>query len=163
MLLSRRVASWTSRNKRDPLVQAKAASGWRMSQIASKARRLGRIFGEDGHRFPHIEPHFVLMSPKHSSSLDEKLTLHPEVPSWMRRQGKVAWAQLDMPTDRLLITRCDASGSPSKTGDQWRLVEPCTAITWGSEGTGTMLRTSEEFAHWKSHGQHAAPWDFWLF
>lgn len=46
------------------LIEAKGASSWSIGQIASKTRRLRRIFGEDGQAFDTVEPHFVIMSPK---------------------------------------------------------------------------------------------------
>ena len=103
------------------LIEAKAATGWRLNQIASKARRLGTVFGKDGHRFPNVEPRFVLISPRRSPALVEKLAVHPDVPPWMRPHGKVAWVQLHIPAGRLLITRCDASGMAMKTGDHWQV------------------------------------------
>jgi len=103
------------------MIEAKATSGWRASQIVSKARRLGRVFGDDGQRFPSIEPHFVLMSPKQSAGLAETLAVHAEVPAWMRPNGTVIWTQLQIPADRLVINRCEGSGLASKTGHHWRV------------------------------------------
>lgn len=104
------------------LVEAKADTGWTVRQIASKARRLRRIFGEDGLAFEGVEPHFVLVSHNPLSHLDAKLTArHDSPPAWMRPNGKLAWVQLDMPPERLVITRCDEDGRASKTGERWRV------------------------------------------
>ncbi len=103
------------------MVEAKAATGWTVKQIASKSRRLRRIFGEDGCAFENVQPHFVLMSPSRSKALDKKLAAYPDrPPAWMLSQGKLSWAELRMPKDRLLIIRCDEKGNAAKTGEHWR-------------------------------------------
>jgi hypothetical protein len=101
------------------LVEAKAATGWTVKQVASKARRLRRIFGNDGSAFDQVSPHFVLVSPKRSKALDQKIAAYRGVPIWMRPNGKLPWAPVHMPTDRIVISRCDEGGTPAQSGVWW--------------------------------------------
>jgi len=103
------------------MVEAKAASPWTVSQLLSKAQRLRRIFGEGGDSFPMVKPHFLLTSPKRSATLDAKLADLPRaIPQWMKPQGTLTWVPLEMSGNRIVITRCDAGGQPSKAGAFWR-------------------------------------------
>lgn len=104
------------------MVEAKAATGWTVSQVASKVRRLRHLFGDDGSNVAGVEPHFVLLSPKRSLALDMKLeSSFGSTPAWMLRGGRLAWARLDMPTDRLVIGRCDEHDQPTKVGNHWHV------------------------------------------
>jgi len=43
------------------LIEAKGVTNWTNRQMASKAKRLGDIFGEQGSRWAGVAPHFVIM------------------------------------------------------------------------------------------------------
>ena len=97
------------------LLEAKAETGWTNKQTLSKARRLCRIFGAGGLRYPTVIPHFSLMSPRPPQQLDSH-----KWPTWMTRGGKPIWIKLSVPRGRRRITRCDKNGKQSSTGGFFR-------------------------------------------
>jgi hypothetical protein len=106
------------------LIEAIGVTGWGVRQVASTARRLRRIFGDDGAAFDNVKPHFVLVSPKRSEALADKIAAHPDVPGWMRPNGKLAWAPLHRPADRIVVRRCDECGTPAQSGGWWSVSAP---------------------------------------
>ena len=97
------------------LVEAKAATGWTNKQTLSKAKRLERIFGTGGTKYPQVKPHFGLMSPRPPQQLESRLW-----PVWMTRYGQPIWLELKMPTGRRRVTRCDSKGRPTAGGEFFR-------------------------------------------
>ena len=97
------------------LIEAKGVTRWDKRQLASKARRLRRIFG-DGPGSDLATPHFVLMSPKRPARLDTS-----GWPGWMRRDGKPHWLELPLPGGLRKATRCDDSGNDAAEGGYLRL------------------------------------------
>ena len=93
------------------LVEAKAETGWTNEQTLSKAERLERIFGTHGAKYPRVKPHFGLMSPRPPKQLKSDFW-----PAWMTRDGQPIWFELNVPTGRRRITRCDSSGIPTAEG-----------------------------------------------
>lgn len=104
------------------LVEAKADTGWTNSQMASKARRLRKIFGAEViGADARIRPVFCLASPRRPAKLDVG-----EWPAWMLQRtptsgAEVAWLQLHVPPGRLKVEGCDAQGNPSRDRRYWRV------------------------------------------
>ena len=65
------------------LIEAKTETGWTNKQMLSKAKRLRRVFGEDGLLHPQVRPHFALMSPRPPQQLNIR-----KWPIWMTRGGE---------------------------------------------------------------------------
>ena len=99
------------------VVEAKGVTGWTNSQMQSKAARLMEIFGDDGCRWAHVVPHFILMSPRESKGLKVS-----EWPKWMAPGGRVSWIELHVPTDLKRVSRCGPNGTPSADGKFWTIV-----------------------------------------
>ncbi|MDE0147227.1 MAG: hypothetical protein OXM58_02560 [Rhodospirillaceae bacterium] len=98
------------------LIEAKAYLPWTNSQLASKTRRLGEIFGGDGTRHDTVEPHFVLMTERRSRNIQSS-----NWPGWTTdRNGEPFWLEYKLPCRRK-VTRCDAAGRPDRRGDHLRL------------------------------------------
>ena len=97
------------------LIEAKAETGWTNSQTLSKAKRLERIFGTEGTKYPKVKPHFGLMSPRKPKQLKTCLW-----PPWMTRDAEPIWFELKVPVGRRRVTRCDSSGRSSVVGDFFR-------------------------------------------
>ena len=98
------------------LLEAKAETGWTNKQTLSKARRLRRIFGANGLRYPTAKPHFSLMSPRPPQQLDVR-----EWPTWMTQDCQPIWIDLSVPPGRRRIIRCDNNGRQLSTGGFFRL------------------------------------------
>jgi len=104
------------------LVEAKGVTGWNKKQLNSKAARLKAIFGALGNYFPHMQPHFVIVSP-----LESKHIAPENWPDWMKGDA-VKWLPMDVPSDLLIVKRVDASGL------QWKVVPE---REYASSGTNT--------------------------
>ena len=89
------------------LVEAKAYSSWTNNQLSSKAKRLRRIFCDDGKKWLDLQPHFYTIGPKESEGLDLK-----SLPKWMLdADGKLQWLPLQLPKrKRRVVGRCDKDG-----------------------------------------------------
>ncbi len=100
------------------MVEAKGVTGWTNKQATSKARRLEAIFGQRGDTWPHIRPHFVIVSPKESQRLNCS-----RWPGWMKREdGRPHWMRMEIPSGLLMVTRCSESGKVSQEGQYWKVV-----------------------------------------
>ena len=82
------------------LVEAKLETGWSNSQLSSKAKRLGRIFGMGQPGTGGAEPHFVLVSPG-----QPQYVRTDGWPKWMARDGKPVWMELPKPPGLVKVTR----------------------------------------------------------
>ena len=91
-------------------------TGWNNRQLRSKAKRLHRIFGEDGTRYGFAKPHFVVASPKESKRLDTE-----KWPSWMASSGVPNWIELPRPQNLIKVTRCNPEGETSESGGYLRI------------------------------------------
>ena len=97
------------------MVEAKAATGWRNNQARSKAARLSGIFGRDGKRWPSVQPHYVLASPRRPHRLDMSAW-----PGWMKQpDGSPHWIKMPMPAELIKTTRCDKDGVADAKGTFW--------------------------------------------
>ncbi len=97
------------------LIEAKGVTGWTNSQMKSKANRLRAILGEDGKKWPGVQPHFVLMSASAPQRLDASMW-----PQWMTRpDGGVAWIELCIPVDLRSVSRCNADRRKDIHGECW--------------------------------------------
>ncbi len=92
------------------LAEAKAYLPWQDSQLKSKTRRLGEIFGRDGRRHRAVKPHFVLMTNSVPTGIKTE-----SWPDWTKTGAKRR-LEYDLPP-RLKATRRSESGKPSKGGD----------------------------------------------
>ena len=110
------------------LIEAKAATGWTNKQTLSKAKRLKRIFGADGTRYPQVKPHFVLMSPRPPKQLKSRCW-----PAWMTQNGQPIWFELKMPPGRRRVARCDSGGRPSAEGAFFRVLSTSYSTSKPSE------------------------------
>ena len=99
------------------LVEAKGYTGWSNKQMASKAARLKAIFPDRLEE--KFDDHFVLAGPKESKGL-----MTNDWPEWMRRDGRVHFAAIPDPGDRMAVQRCTCEGDPSdsKPPTHWRLL-----------------------------------------
>lgn len=89
------------------MVEAKAYSGWTNSQLASKAKRLQEIFGENGMARQEVKPHFCLIGPKESTKLETS-----SLPDWMKPGGNLLWLDLSLPNiSRLKVERYQKVGN----------------------------------------------------
>lgn len=100
------------------LIEAKGDTGWTNDQLKSKARRLGRIFGEGRPGTDLVTGHFVMLSPRKPDRIDAR-----EWPDWMKPDGEPPWLPLRFPDGLMKITRCenDERRTPSKAGGYLRL------------------------------------------
>ena len=96
------------------LVEAKGVTGWTNKQMNSKATRFAEIFGSDGKRWPSVNPHFLLLSPRRSKHLDMS-----KWPSWMTPNGKVPWIELPVPPKLRKVARCGPNAVPDRNGLFW--------------------------------------------
>lgn len=100
------------------MVEAKGVTAWTNKQATSKARRLEAIFGQRGDTWPHIRPHFVIVSPREPEELDCS-----SWPGWMKRDdGRPYWIRMELPGGLFRITRCEESGKVSREGRYWKVV-----------------------------------------
>ena len=95
------------------LVEAKGYGSWDNDQMNGKAARLKLIFGDDGGKYPDVEPHFCLMSPNRSQHLGFAYW-----PNWMLggNDGKPHHLKMEVPSDRRRAERCDEQGNPNANG-----------------------------------------------
>jgi hypothetical protein len=102
------------------MIEAKGVTGWKNKQLGSKAKRLGEIFGTGpiADKWPTVEPHFVLASPKQSSSIEVS-----DWPGWMKRSGQPRWwLELLLPSGLQKIVRCNEDGKRNASGSYWKVV-----------------------------------------
>lgn len=99
------------------MLEAKGYTGWTNSQMDSKAKRIRKIFGDDGKRYPNVEPHYCLVSPSMPTGLDTR-----RWPEWMSKPGGTPnWMPSNLPRTRRKPTRCDSSGTSSAVGRHFRI------------------------------------------
>ena len=96
------------------LIEAKAFSAWTNKQLNSKARRLRRIFGEEGRKHDGVQPHFLLMSGRVPMNVCTE-----EWPQFMRKGNSCRILKYVLPS-RLKITRSNAKGRNDAKGDYLR-------------------------------------------
>lgn len=102
------------------MVEAKGVTAWTNKQATSKARRLEAIFGQRGDTWPHIRPHFVIVSPRESEGLDCGAW-----PGWMKcADGRPHWMRMEIPGGLPRVTRCHETGRVSREGRYWKVVGP---------------------------------------
>ena len=102
------------------LIEAKGVTGWKNSQLESKAERLGELFGtgETPDIWPGVEPHFILASGKEPSSIDVG-----KWPLWTQSgQRPRWWLKLPIPDGLRKIVRCDHDGRKNAEGSFWKVV-----------------------------------------
>lgn len=99
------------------VIEAKGVTGFTNHQMGSKAKRLKHIFDDEGNRWPSVIPYFGILSPKKPQQLDTK-----DWPSWMQPDGGIPWMPLEIPQERLRITRCNSDGKAAKDGAYWKVV-----------------------------------------
>ena len=96
------------------LIEAKGDTSWSNSQLESKAKRLGKIFGDTIRDGATVRPHFVLMAPKESAGIKVG-----NWPSWMQaavdRQMLLSWPMTMKPT------LCNSEGKAESRGDFVRI------------------------------------------
>lgn len=111
-------------------IEAKATTLFTNGQLGSKARRLGRIFGQDDtdakyQENPRVVPHFVLASPGEPTMRSDPFPhgLKAEgIPAWMLDEGKFRWLRLRIPDRQWEIERCGEDAGRGQTdGSYWHL------------------------------------------
>ena len=113
------------------LIEAKAYLPWTNKQLASKAKRLKEIFGDDGKAHDAVKSHFVMMTGRLSGKIDTD-----SWPDWMSNGDNPRWLQYSLPT-RTKVTRCTDRGRHFKNGSHLRLDEGAApADRAGLAGTG---------------------------
>ncbi len=113
------------------LLEAKAATSWTNKQMRSKADRLTRIFGDDGRRYPHVQPHVALLSPRPPQQLRTETW-----PGWMTPEGDAIWLPLRVPGGRRTVMRCDARGKRAAAGGSFRVRQARRGGTVGETDPG---------------------------
>jgi len=98
------------------LLECKGVTGWSNKQFCSKMARLKKIFGLDGRKYPAVQPHFGLISPRESKGLDKSC-----IPTWLLRKDQLPYIKMPIPSGLVSITRCGRDGTVSSRGDHWRL------------------------------------------
>lgn len=98
------------------LIEAKGDTAWSNKQLASKARRLGHIFGWYRPNFPNVVPRFVLMSPKKPQDVNFRTW-----PEWMRGDDSFFWLPLPMSCHSLKHSKCHEDGTLAKDGQFVRI------------------------------------------
>lgn len=98
------------------LVEAKGTLTWTNKQLQSKVQKLQRIFGANFELCPpDVKLYFVLSSPRKPQRINVS-----EWPQWLfGNDGQLRWFQLEVPNDRLKITRCTDAGTPNYDGAFW--------------------------------------------
>ena len=97
------------------LIEAKAYLPWTNKQLASKAKRLKEIFGDNGKAHDAVKSHFVMMTGRLSGKIDTG-----SWPDWMSNGGNPRWLKYSLPT-RTKVTRCTDRGRHFKNGSHLRL------------------------------------------
>jgi len=100
------------------MIEAKGYTSFSNKQLQSKAKRLTEIFGEFGDRWADIVPHFIICSPKQPIKLDLN-----NLPTFMlnKKNNELIWFKLNVPRNRLKVTRCYADGITSENGTFWKV------------------------------------------
>lgn len=107
------------------LIEAKAETGWTNKQMTSKAKRLEKIFGTDGKKYPNAKPYFCLMSPRLPQQLNSN-----KWPPWMTNsEGEPIWLCLTVPEGRRKVTRCDDEGKSSAERGYFRIFKSKSKTT----------------------------------
>ncbi len=97
------------------LIEAKGVGSWTNAQMNSKKERFATIFRTE---WPHIIPHFLLMSPARPQRLRTE-----GWPVWMVQDGQIPWLKLRPPETLKKVTRCDAQGNETRAGEFWQAVK----------------------------------------
>ena len=92
------------------MIEAKAYLSWDNRQFRCKAKRLGKIFGDNCGRLGTVEPRFVLMTAHEPRKIDTRCW-----PEWTRKGKDPVLLRYDLP-DRLEVTRCSEDGNSSQEG-----------------------------------------------
>jgi hypothetical protein len=105
------------------LIEAKGDTPWSKTQMSSKSKRLGKIFGTTKVKNPTITPILVLTSPDRTPT-----NLEPETwPKWMTEDGEIRWMQMEMKGRRRLV-RTDENGKPLAGGGYATLKEKANKL-----------------------------------
>ena len=100
------------------LIEAKGDTAWSKSQMSSKVKRLGEIFGTDTFVNPAIKPILILTSPKSPvGKVGEK-----KWPDWMTINGTPRWMPMTLPKRRQII-RCNEHGKSDRDGQHAKIIE----------------------------------------
>jgi hypothetical protein len=100
------------------MVEAKGVTAWSNQQYRSKLTRLVGLFGTQGDRWRNVSPRFALASPS-----PPKRVASVGVTSWSHdANGLPRWLPLRLPEELTRLERCDASGSPSRSGAHSRII-----------------------------------------
>ena len=100
------------------LIEAKGDTAWSKSQMGSKVKRLGEIFGTDKFVNPAVKPILVLTSPNSPvGKVGEN-----KWPKWMTINGSPRWMPMTMPKRRQLI-RCNENGKSDRDGQHAKIIE----------------------------------------
>lgn len=106
------------------LLEAKGFTGWKNTQMASKARRLDAIFPAR-HR-ERFDVHFLLVGPNPAKGLSTA-----KWPEWMKPGGRVQFLSIPDPGPKQAVQRCDETGKPTRSGyTHWQVIER----KWSSKG-----------------------------
>jgi hypothetical protein len=102
------------------LIEAKGDAFFSNKQLKSKIERLElvrQIYHEKSPGMPEINFRFALMSPQPPTP--KRLTV--TWPEWALRGAKLpAWIELPLPTNLLMVSRCnESSGERSRDGECW--------------------------------------------
>lgn len=92
------------------MIEAKAYLSWDNRQLKSKAKRLGKIFGDNCCRRDAVEPRFVLMTAHEPRKIDTR-----SWPGWTRKGKDPFLLRYNLPR-RLEVTRCSEDGDSSQEG-----------------------------------------------
>ena len=106
------------------VVEAKACTLWKNKQMMRKIQRLQAIFGDSVAPTDPLQPHLLLMSRRRPVRLATK-----DWPDWTKTNGTVAWLELRLPTDSLMVIRSDANGQRTSKGSFWALADGLTGRT----------------------------------
>jgi hypothetical protein len=107
-------------------IEAKGSTNWSITQIESKGRRLGHLFGQNGDKVPGVTPYMVLASPIEPDKLNEA-----RVPTWMKPKRSFVWMPLRIPPDRLVTERYDKVLGRNENATGWRL----SPVAHGNDAT----------------------------
>jgi hypothetical protein len=97
------------------LVEAKGVGEWDYGQMNSKANRFSAIFGKTGKRFPFAVPHFITVSPRPPGLATTSW------PSWMKRNGKPNFVELEINPGLKRIAQTDKQGDSNMRGGHWAI------------------------------------------
>lgn len=96
------------------LIEAKAYSPWKNSQIQAKLNRLRRIFNEYQ---DDVNPLFIFCSPKEPKRLKTD-----DFPEWAKDEnGKFYHLRFEIPDFLKKIYRCDDKGRNNEHGEYWTI------------------------------------------